>query len=116
MYSVSVTGDGVVSYEGRQQVRRLGTATARTPTARVASLLRELEAAGYFEFAGRYRPSAPVGGRYLPTYETVITSVSLGDRLGGIEHDHGCGDAPPALADLERSIDEALGSTRWTGR
>jgi hypothetical protein len=79
-------------------------------------LLHELEAAGYFLFADRYRPSEPVCGRYVPDAPTVITSVRLRDRVKRIEHDQGCGNAPQALTVLERRIDEVLGTRRWTHR
>lgn len=116
VYSLSVTRDGLVTYEGRDRVSVRGTATARIPKARVDALLGELEAAGYFDLASVYRPSERVCGRYVPDAPTVITSVELGDRLKQIEHDHGCGSAPLALRVLESRIDEVLDSARWTGR
>jgi len=116
VYEVSVTPDGVVRYEGRDQVRRRGTETARIPQARVDALIGELEAAGYFKFASRYRPSERVCGRYVPDAPTVITTVALGGVTKRIEHDHGCGGAPMALRVLESRIDEVLGTGRWTGR
>lgn len=116
VYSVSVTADGVVSYEGSSQVRQRGVATARIPKPRVDALLVELEAAGYFAFASVYRPSEAVCGRYVPDAPSVITTVVLGERSKRIEHDYGCGDAPMALRVLEDRIDKVLGSERWTGR
>jgi hypothetical protein len=116
VYEVSVTTDGVVTYEGTDHVRRRGTETVRIPPARVDALLRELEAGGYFRFASRYRPSERVCGRYVPDAPTVITTVKLGDAIKRIEHDHGCGGAPMALRVLEGRIDEVLGTGSWTGR
>ena len=116
VYDVSVTSDGVVRYEGRDGVLRRGAEDARIPQARVDALTRELEGAGYFKFASRYRPSERVCGRYVPDAPTVITSVTVGDRSKRIEHDHGCGSAPMALKVLESRIDEVLGTERWTGR
>jgi hypothetical protein len=115
-YEVSVTRDGVVKYDGRDQVLRRGAETARIPPARVDALIAELKAAGYFKFADRYRPSERVCGRYVPDAPTVITTVTLGPVTKRIEHDHGCGGAPMALAVLESRIDEVLGTGRWTGR
>src|SRR3712207_3554400 len=66
VYSVSVTPDGLVTYNGTQNVRRLGVERSRIPPSRVTKLLRELESANYFLFAGRYRPSELVCGRYVP--------------------------------------------------
>lgn len=116
VYEVSVTPDGVVKYEGREEVLRRGTESARIPQARVDALTRELEGAGYFKFASRYRPSERVCGRYVPDAPTVITTVTRGGRTKRIEHDHGCGSSPMALKVLESRIDEVLGTGRWTGR
>ena len=115
VYSVSVTPDGVVTYRGTDNVRRLGIERARVSPARVEALLRELEGAGYFLLADRYRPSEPVCGRYVPDLPTVITTLRVGRRLQQVEHDHGCGGAPMSLRVMESRIDEALGTARWTG-
>ena len=116
VYSISVTSDGLVTYQGEDGVLQQGTKTAQIPRERVDALLKELEAAGYFKFASRYRPSERVCGRYVPDAPSVITTVRFGERNKQIEHDHGCGAAPLALNVLESRIDEALGSDRWTGR
>jgi hypothetical protein len=116
VYEVSVTREGVVTYEGRDQVLRRGTDTARVAPAQVDALIAELKAAGYFKFADRYRPSERVCGRYVPDAPTVITTVTLDRVTKRIEHDHGCGGAPMALDVLESRIDEVLGTGRWTGR
>jgi hypothetical protein len=116
VYSVRMTPEGRIIYDGRERVARLGSATAQITQPRLDALLHELEAAGYFLFADRYRPSEPVCGRYVPDAPTVITSVRLRDRVKRIEHDQGCGNAPQALTVLERRIDEVLGTRRWTHR
>lgn len=116
VYRLSVSPEGVVSYEGRAGVRRLGVATKRIQPQRVSALLSELEHGGYFSFAPRYTPAEPACGRYATDSPTAITSVTIGDRTHRIEHDYGCGAAPGALVVLERRIDEALGSSEWTGR
>jgi hypothetical protein len=115
VYSVSVTPNGVVTYRGTENVRRLGVERARVSPADVEALVRELEAAGYFLLADRYRPSEPVCGRYVPDLPTVITTVRVGHRLKQVEHDHGCGGAPMALRVMESRIDEALRTGGWTG-
>jgi hypothetical protein len=104
-----------VSFEGRAHVRHLGTATGRIPGQRVDTLLVELEQAGYFSFASRYAMSEPACGRYATDLPSAISSATVGGRTKRIEHDHGCGGAPGALAVLEKRIDEVLGSERWVG-
>ena len=116
VYTISVSASGQVTFEGRAHVRLLGTATGQIPRQRVDALLVELERAGYFGFASRYAVSEPVCGRYVTDLPSAISSATLGTRTKRIEHDHGCGGAPGALAVLEKRIDEVLGSDRWTGR
>jgi hypothetical protein len=116
VYTISVSPSGQVTYEGKANVRELGTATAEVPRQRVDALLTELERAGYFGFASRYALSEPACGRYVTDLPSVISSATLGTRSKRIEHDYGCGTAPAALAVLENRIDEVLGSGQWTGR
>jgi hypothetical protein len=116
VYRIAVSPDGLVSYEGRAGVRQLGAASKRIKPERVSALVSELERAGYFSFAPRYTPAEPACGRYATDSPAAITSVQLGGRTHRIEHDYGCGSAPGALVVLERRIDEALGSSEWTGR
>lgn len=114
VYTISVSPSGIVTYTGKAHVRQLGTASGQIPKQRVDALLVELERAGYFDFAGRYTVSEPVCGRYVTDLPSAISSATLGGRTKRIEHDHGCGGAPAALAVLEKRIDQVLGSDRWT--
>jgi hypothetical protein len=116
VYSIAVSSSGVVTYEGRANVRRVGTATSQIPTKEVEALLIELERAGYFTFSDRYALSEPTCGRYSTDSPSVISSATFRGRTKRIEHDYGCGGVPGALTLLENRIDEALGSGRWTGR
>jgi hypothetical protein len=116
VYRISVTPDGLVSYEGLAHVRQLGVASKRIQPERVSALVSELERSGYFSFAPRYAPPEPACGRYATDSPTAITSVTTSSRAHRIEHDYGCGSAPGALVVLERTIDDVLGSSEWTGR
>ena len=113
VYTISVSPSGQVTFEGRAHVRRLGIVTGRIPKEQVDALLVELERAGYFGFASRYAASEPACGRYVTDLPSAISSATVGGRTKRIEHDHGCGGAPGALAVLEKRIDEVLGSDRW---
>jgi hypothetical protein len=115
-YTVSVSPSGAVTFVGRANVRRIGTATGKIPARRVAALLLELERAGYFTFADRYVVSEPVCRRYTTDSPTAISSATFRGRTKRIVHDYGCGGVPGALTLLEKRIDEVLGSDHWTGR
>jgi hypothetical protein len=97
-------------------VRHIGTATAEISPDSVASLLREMEQAGYFTFSDRYAVSEPTCRRYTTDSPSVISSATFRGRTKRIEHDYGCGGVPGALTVLEQRIDEVLGSDQWTGR
>jgi hypothetical protein len=116
VYTVSISGSGTVHFLGRNHVTKEGEATAQIPPATVDSLLRELEAGGYFDFAEAYVMDSPACGQYATDSPTVITSAAAGGRSKTIRHDYGCFAAPRGLARLERMIDEVAGTARWTGR
>ena len=116
VYRVSVTRAGAVTYEGRANVRRIGTAAAEISPDSVAALLREMEQAGYFTFSDRYAASELTCRRYTTDSPTAISSATFRGRTKRIEHDYGCGGVPGALTVLEQRIDEVLGSDQWTGR
>lgn len=113
---MSISGSGTVRFIGKSHVVKEGEATAKLPPATVDSLLRELEAGGYFDFANAYVMDSPACGQYATDSPTVITSATAGGRSKTIRHDYGCFAAPPELARLERMIDEVAGTSRWTGR
>jgi hypothetical protein len=116
VYRVAIAASGAVRFLGKHNVARPGEVRGEIPPARVDSLVRELEAGGYFDFADLYVMDSPACGAYATDAPTVITSVTLGGRSKTIRHDYGCSGAPPGLARLERRIDEVAGSSRWTGR
>jgi hypothetical protein len=116
VYRIAVSREGLVTYEGSANVRRVGTATAQISEDRLHALLNELEQAGYFTFAARYAVSEPTCRRYTTDSPTTISSATFKGRTKRIEHDYGCGGVPGALTVMEKRIDEVLGSGRWTGR
>jgi len=115
VYQVGISRSGAVRFIGKHHVTQQGEATAEIPAARVDSLLRELEAGGYFGFADAYVMDAPACGRYATDSPTVISSASAGGRTKTIRHDYGCDAAPVELGRLERRIDEVAGTSRWIG-
>jgi len=116
VYTVSLFRSGRVRFDGRKYVEHGGVRSAQISSASVDSLLSELSAAGYYGFDDRYAYGAPACGRYATDLPSAIMTVDDGKRTKRIEHDHGCTDAPAALARLENRIDEVAGSARWTGR
>jgi hypothetical protein len=116
VYTISASASGKVTYEGKANVRHIGTATGQISEKQIASLLREMEDAGYFTFADRYAMSEPTCRRYTTDSPSVISSATFRGRTKRVEHDYGCVGAPGALTLLEQKIDEVLGSRQWTGK
>lgn len=117
VYVVTVEGSGSVLFQGKRFVADSGVSTGTVPSARVDSLVSELAAAGYFDFADRYVPGEPgCGERVTTDLPSVTTEVQARGRRKRIEHYHGCPDAPPALQALEERIDAVAGVARWISR
>lgn len=115
VYSVSIRGDGTVTFTGEQHVMTRGTATRTIDVEDVASLLRRLEEGGYFSFADNYTMNAPACGMYHTDAPRAITVVRTAERTKRIEHDFGCSGAPAALRRLQDAIDRTAGTARWIG-
>ena len=110
IYTVTVLRDGTVLWEGRRFVKVTGKATAKLPAATVTALADAFKKAGFFAFADRYE-------RYdITDHPSALTSYSDGTRNKTVHHYHGDQSAPAALDELERRIDELVGTARWIGK
>ena len=116
VYSVTLNGSGAVLFEGRRFVADTGISTGSVPRARIDSLVAELTAGGYFDFADRYVAGEPGCVQYATDLPSVNTEVRAAGRSKRIEHDHGCMEAPTALTALEGRIDSVAGVARWIRR
>jgi hypothetical protein len=116
VYTVAISRDGKVEFDGKNHVADSGQATATIPPEQVDSLLAELEAVGYFGFADAYVMDSPACGMYATDSPTVITSATRDGETKTVRHDRGCSAAPPELSQLEQRIDEVAGTERWVGR
>lgn len=112
VYSVSVSRDGPVRYEGRHYVRKAGVIASRIAAARAGALLAELPAAAPASVAfgapecGSGRAD---GARIEITFTPAAGApggwrATLDGRCGGPQAD--------ALRTLARRIDEASGAAR----
>jgi len=116
VYSVTLERGGAVRFEGHRFVADTGVAFGAVPPARADSLFREIEAAGFFGFSDRYSMGDAGCGRYATDLPGAVVEVRRDGRSKRVEHDHGCADAPAALAAIENRIDTVTGVRRWIGR
>ena len=101
IYSVTIDGDGNVTYEGTQFVKTLGVQMYNIPQSSVEELVALVYQTNYFSLNDRYEFSATD----LPT---VITTVRIGDDTKTVENYGGAG--PDRLSDVEAKIDELTDS------
>ena len=99
-YTVTIQGDGTVTYEGRQFVRVIGTQTWKIDPATVAALAAEMQQAGYFDLQDSYEAR-------VTDNPTTWTSLTVGQRTKRIK-DYVAG--PPKLKEIEKKIDDVSGA------
>ncbi|HLK89148.1 MAG TPA: DUF6438 domain-containing protein [Polyangia bacterium] len=110
VYSVSFFLDGTIVYDGEANVAVLGRRTAKLPPERLTALLSQLEAMDFLDVSERccVCPDA------TDQAHLVILDYCPGSLVKTVLHDDTCRSAPPALRVLERAIDQAAGTERWT--
>jgi len=109
-YTVAISGDGTVRYEGRRFVNVVGERTATIPRADVERLLARFDSIGFERLRDQYR--APITD--LPTYTIQLTrngrTKTVAD-YGGVS-----AGMPDAVRELQDEIDRVAGTARWVLR
>jgi hypothetical protein len=113
VYSVTIDGEGVVTYDGGEFARVTGRHTDRIPVSAVTAILDTAERVGFFGFRDQYRSvENPDGTSTTVTdHETVLVTIAANGRSKQVE-DYLL--APEGLKQLEREIDSAARTKRWT--
>ena len=114
-YTVSIAGDGTVTYSGRNGVRTIGTRTHKVPVESIRALLVEFDQAAFWTLNDRY-DSIDVGNGLIKTVSDLTkttVAVSVGARRKSVYDYYG---TPPIVRRLEARIDEVADSRRYTGR
>ena len=109
-YTVSITGDGQVRYEGRAFVDAVGVRTATIPREHVAQLLQRFDAIGFDNLRDEYRGTMTD----LPT--TTITLVRAGRRKVLVDYGGTSVGMPREVRDLQREIDRVANTAQWVLR
>jgi hypothetical protein len=103
VYTVTITGDGRVEYDGKEFVRVTGHAAATIAPGDVAMLVAAFEKADYFNLENRYTAN-------ITDMPTTITSIRVGGRSKSVTDYYG---APQVLKDLEKEIDRVARTAQW---
>jgi hypothetical protein len=109
-YTVTISGDGQVTYRGERFVNVTGEQRATVPQADVERLLRRFDEVGFDQLRDAYR--APVTD--LPTY--TITLERNGRRKSVADYGGLSAGMPQGVRDLQTEIDRVANTGRWVLR
>jgi hypothetical protein len=114
-YTVSISGDGTVTYEGRAGVRTLGKRTHKISIESVRELIREFEQADFFSLRDRYEFVDLGNDQRVVIDHAIATTVSytIAGKTKSVYDFYG---TPEIVRRLEQRIDEVSDSRRYTGR
>jgi len=106
-YSVTITGDGAVTYHGGRFTRVNGEQHATASREDVAHLVQMIHDADFFNLRDHYRAQVTD----LPTYRVTVVE---GERSKTVEDYMGQSvGMPPAVSTIEQEIDRVAGTERW---
>jgi Domain of unknown function (DUF6438) len=105
-YSVTVSGDGTVHYEGDYCVIAKGARTAHLPQKDVRALFEAFQHADFFSLRGKYDTG-------VTDWTGVIMSLHFDKWNWTVVDMQGTTDLPPAASQLPDLIDRAANTARW---
>lgn len=120
-YKVSISGDGKVIFEGKENTKVKGKAEAELTEDEVKMLVEEFDKIRFFDLNDRYdQTNCP---NAATDQSTVLISLKVGDKNRSISHYTGCveGDEAPykpypaGLLTLENMIHDVVESLELTG-
>ncbi|HEU4580716.1 MAG TPA: DUF6438 domain-containing protein [Polyangiaceae bacterium] len=110
VYSLTIAGDGSVTYRGEAFVRVMGPASGNVPVEDVQALVDRMLRANYFNLSV---PMACKEG--IATDASGATpSLTHGGRTHEVQDYHGNACAPAVLGEIENAIDALVDSEQWT--
>ena len=110
VYTVSITGDGQVTYVGRNFVNVTGEQHATISPEAVQQLLRRFDDVGFSSLNDEYRAHVTD----LPTY--VVVLERNGVRKSVTDYGGLSAGMPEAVRALQTEIDRVAGTSRWVLR
>jgi hypothetical protein len=109
-YTVSISGDGGVLFEGRRFVNVTGEQRAQISPAEVQALLARFDAIGFDGLQNEYR------GQMTDLPTTTITLTRNGRTKSVLDYGGFSAGMPQAVRDLQDEIDRVAGTSRWVLR
>ena len=115
VYKVTISADGRVVFEGRHDVKKIGTAKSTIPQQQLRELLAAFEKIGYFDLRDRYNEPEDGCKQWATDNPSAITSIRVNGRSKSVSHYYGCRgiEVLAELKNLEQAIDDAVNSEQW---
>lgn len=106
VYTITIVGNGTVTYEGYAYVKTVGTRQTRMPETAVIQLLERFRRANFGSALGAYIGAYDLGDNVL--------KVGIDGRYYQVVEDSGLKvGLPAAIFKLEEAVDDAAQSHRW---
>ncbi|MEP6911612.1 MAG: DUF6438 domain-containing protein [bacterium] len=121
-YTLTISADGSVTFEGRDYVKTKGTFKSRISRKQLQQLISEFKNANYFSLKNKYESEEDGCSTVWTDYPSATTSIRINGKSKSILHYYGChkdpGNAmyPKGLTELESKIDQIVGTERWIGQ
>jgi hypothetical protein len=113
-YTVSVTGDGKVSFTGERFVATSGEQAGAALPEALERLQEKIQSPQVAAIGNSYVAGEAACGVWATDFPTITLDFSVDGRERHVRHYLGCEKAPQALRDLETMIDAAADVHRWT--
>lgn len=113
-YTVTIYGDGKVTYVGTNYVKTKGQREGRIDAAALRALLGEFARTKFLSLAADYS-GKNCSCRQCTDMPAATTELKTNNISRRVDHYYGCTCAPKALFELESAIDKAVNSEQWTG-
>ena len=115
MYTLTITSDGKVKFDGKRFTKVTGPATGKISKQAFRGLVAEFKKIGYFSLPDQFTPGTPQCPRMVTDHPSANTSLRLNGKTKVVEHYYGCGDSGilPQLTALENKIDLVAKTQKW---
>jgi hypothetical protein len=112
-YVVELSADGVVRFEGRNNVRQLGEHRGTVAPAAVQALLQQFAKAGFATADSAYVEGSRGCGQYFTDGPRTRLAAMAGGTLKSVQLDAGCTSAPRYLNTLASAVDSVARTNTW---
>lgn len=115
-YSVTISGDGRVEYNGKSHVKETGAREGQITTDKIRALASEFARAKFWGLGEEYSGEKWKKCKgYCTDMATAVTELKVKGVTHRVKHYYGCGGVPKSLFELESAIDKSANSGQWTG-